>query len=761
MQIRKRRNYQTIKHSNLLNMQTATSINRRKFIKISSLTGGGLVLGFLLPGKGMASPVDEHSILRPNAYLKIDSSGKITVFVARQEIGQGVNTAVPMIIAEELDADWKNVSFEIMPYSVMPIPGGKEGGSGLYDTGGSQSIMLDYADLRRTGATARILLVTAAANKWKITPAQIKTENGFVINTVTKAHLPYGDLVADAAALPMPKDVVLKSPKDFKLVGKASKRINIKSILTGKAIYGIDVKVPGMVYASVEHCPVLHGKLVSVDDSACKQVTGFIKTVAVEGSDVPMHIHAGVAVIATTMWGAMKARKLLKITWDEGTHNKDNTDDLFKTFASKANDAPKLEVYKRGDITHTAANTLEADYTEPFLAHGTMEPMNFVASVKPGYCELWGGLQLPDWAVQIISAEVGMKPTQVKTNLTLSGGGFGRRLHFDFALEAVRIAKQLTTPVKVVWDRTDDVRNDVYRPASHHAMKASWDADGKLQTWSHHKLETSIEVMTEGPDTKSPPDMLGGAGSDLWYDVPNQLAGYTHVDFNLNRGWVRAVEICVNTYPIECFIDEIAHKQGKDPLQYRLSILEGRPAFETDGSKLHLDPQRVAGVLKLAADKIGYNTPRKKNHFIGVATHFFSFAKAYSAHAIEIELLAPKKFKIVKIVSAVDCGLIINPDGLMNQMEGGTIFALSQTLMSEITVANSRVDQDGFYTYQVCRMPDIAPIEIYTVPSTEDPGGIGEVGLPTVAPALCNALFAATGVRVRSLPIAKDGWEWG
>lgn len=718
------------------------------------------MLGFLLPGKGMAAPSESGDFLQPNAYLKIDKTGKITVFVGRQEIGQGVNTALPMIVAEELDADWKNVTAEILPYSTNPIPGYKPDGGGIYDTGGSQSIMTDYTELRRVGAAARLMLITAAANKWKVQPAQCITENGFVINTLTKARLPYSALVGDAAILPIPKDVVLKQPKDFKIIGKPAKKTNLKDILTGRAKYGIDVKVPGMVFASVERCPVLDGKLTSVDDSACKQVSGFIKTVTFESSGVPMHLHAGVAVIATTIWSAMKARKLLKITWDEGANNKQSTDDLFKTFAAKANDKPVKEVYKKGDVTNTAANTLELVFAEPFLAHGTIEPMNFIADVRPGFCELWGGLQLPDWTVQIISAEVGLKPEQIKTNLTLSGGGFGRRLHFDFALEAVRISKQIAKPVKVIWDRTDDVRNDVYRPASLHAMKASWDNNGKLQTWQHHKVQTSIEVMTEGPDTKSPPDMLGGAGSDLWYDIPNVYTGYTHVDFNLNRGWVRAVELCVNVFPVESFIDEIARKLNKDPLQYRLSLLEGRAAFETEGSKLHLDPQRVANALKLAAEKISYHEPRKKNHYIGVATHFFSFARSYAAHAVEIEMTGAKKFTIKKIVSTIDCGIIINLDGLMNQMEGGTVFALSQALMSEITVTNSRVDQDGFYTYQVARMPDIPPIEVYTIPSAEEPGGIGEASLPTLAPALCNAL-AAAGERPVRLPLSKDGWSWG
>jgi len=744
-------------------MQAASSINRRNFLKTSGLAGSGLLLGFLLPNKSQAGPgTGEAPVLQPNAFLRIDTNGKITVFVARQEIGQGVHTSLPMIVAEELEADWKGINVEMMPYSANPVPDYKpEGGSGLYDTGGSQSVFTDYTELRKVGATAKALLLTAAANKWKVKPEQCYAENGVVINKSTKAKLPFGSLVADAAALPMPKEVSLKPQKDFKLIGKAVSKYKLTEVLTGKTTYGIDVKVPGMVYASVERCPVLDGKLASFDDSACKQVSGFIKAVPFEGTGMPMHLHAGVAVVATTTWGAIKARKLLKTTWDEGPNNKQSTDELFKTFAAKANAKPTKDVYKKGDVTHTGPNSHAAEYAEPFLAHGTMEPMNFTAHVKPGFCEIWGGLQMPGWAIQAIADSVGIKPEQVKTNLTLRGGGFGRRLYYDFALEAVLVAKQLDAPVKVVWDRTDDVRNDAYRPANYHSMQATWDAAGKLQTWQHHKLETSIEVMLEGPDTKSPPTMLGGGTSDFWYDVPNIYTGYTHVDFNLARGWVRAVEICENAYPIESFVDEIAHKLGKDPLQYRLSMLEGRAAFTTEDSHLHQDPARTANVLKIAADKIGYRLPRKPKHFIGLATHFFSFAEAYAAHAVEIALIGPKKFKITKIVAVADCGTIINTDNTRNQIEGGTVFALSQALMSEITVTDSRVDQDGFFTYQILRMNDMPPIDVHLVPSTERPGGVGELALPTLAPALCNALFAATGERVRRLPISKDGWEWG
>lgn len=732
------------------------SIDRRSFVKVTSLSGTALMLGFL-SNEGCspkAKPAPNCAPMQPNAFLKIESNGKITVYVGRQEMGQGVNTSLPQIVAEELDADWKDVHTEIAAFGSM-----KEG---AHDTGGSQSVLTDYTSLRNAGAVAKAMLVTAAAKQWNVQPDQCTTENGWVINSSSKDKLSYGELVCTAASLPVPKDadVKLKPPEKFTLVGKASPKKNLQDILLGKSIYGIDVKVPGMVYASIERCPVLHGKVVSVDDSAAKRVNGFIKTVVLEGTQQPMHVHAGVAVIATNIWSAMKARKLLTIVWDEGKKNRESTDELFKKFEVYSKKGPVVESYKKGNVHSVkadAATSLESAFTHPFLAHGTMEPMNFIAQVKDGSCEVWGGLQLPDWAAGEMAKELGLKKENIKINLALIGGGFGRRLHFDYALEAVKIARQIDKPVHLIWDRTDDIRNDVFRPASYHKMKASWSAEGKLLSWQHHHIAPAINKMIEGPEAKNYAEMLGGASSDFWYDVPNVYTGFTHVDFNVNLGWLRAVEICVNVFPIESFIDEVARKMNKDPLQFRLGLLATMP--ERKEENLQQNPKRIAGVLQLAAEKIGYGKTLPANHYIGLASHHFTFAKAYAAHAIEIEMLEPKKFRIVKVVAAIDCGIVINPDGLKNQMEGGIAFALSQALKGEITVKDSRVVQDSFFNYEPLRFHEMPPVEVHYINSNEEPGGSGETGMPTVTPALCNAL-AAAGYRPYRLPIKNEGYEW-
>jgi isoquinoline 1-oxidoreductase subunit beta len=733
-------------------MQKQT-INRRNFIKLSSLTSGSLVIGFILPGlPALALSPTDCEFFQPSAYLKIDKKGKVTVFVGKQESGQGVDTAFPMIVAEELDVDFKDVKSEIAPYGTL-----KEG---EHDTGGSQSVMTMYDSLRKAGAIAKAMLISAAAKVWNIKETSCAADKGEVVNTTNNKRIKYGDLVCQAALLPVPKEVTLKNPKDFKLIGKGEKRTGLNDILTGKTKYGLDIKVDGMLYAVAERCPVMGGTLVSFDDSAAKRVAGVIKVVSYKGTGAPMHVRAGVAVIATNTWAAIKARKLLNITWDEGKKNNESTEALFKTFEERAKTKPAIEVFKKGDVNSVAGkNEITGTYAQPFLAHGTIEPMNFVAAVNGDACELWGGLQLPDWTVNTISKECGFKKENIKVNLAAMGGAFGRRLHFEFAIEAVKIAQQIDKPVKLTWERTDDIRFQPYRPANYHLLKANTDK-GTITAWQHHVLGTPVAYTTEGLDSKHPEEM-DGADRGFCYAIPNVLTGYTPVDFNINRGWLRSVDICVNTFPVESFIDEIAQKLHKDPLEFRLAMLENKPDFKTgdDPGAAIQSPARIAGVLKMVADKIGWKQPRKPNHFIGLATHSFIFAKSYAAHAIEIELLAPKKFRITRVIAAIDCGLVINPDGLLNQMEGGLAFALTQTLKGEITVSNSRVVEDGFFSYELLTYGEMPPVEIYIIDSKEEPGGVGEVGLPTVAPALCNAL-AAAGDRPRNLPIRKEGFSW-
>jgi isoquinoline 1-oxidoreductase beta subunit len=732
------------------------AIHRRQFLKMTTLGTGGLVLGFSLPGfaaLAAETATAECLYFQPSAFLRIDTTGVITVFVGKQEMGQGVNTSLPMILAEELEVDFQAIKTEVAPFGSLP--------EGAHDTGGSQSVTGSWDELRKAGAVAKNMLVKAAAQQWGINEGLCKAENGTVVNAVTGRSLTYGELACDAAALPVPTEVTLKNIHDFKVIGKEQRKKNLKDILTGQARYGIDLTVPNMLYAVVERCPVLGGSIVAVNDAAALAVPGVVKIVRYEGTGNPMNVRAGVAVVATNTWAAMKGRRALQVTWNEGANNKESTEALFKTFAQKAKQAPAKVVHTIGDTSAVKLpkkQTFQAEYAAPLLAHATMEPMNFIASVQDGMCELWGGLQLPDWTVNDISDKCGIPKKQIKVNLALMGGGFGRRLQFDFAIEAVKIAQQLSQPVKVIWDRSDDLKFDNYRPANYHRLQAGWDKNGVVQTWEHHVLSTPVEWMTDGkkPD-KIPSENVGGADKDFWYGIPNIKTAYTPVDLNLQRGWLRGVEPVQNVFAVECFIDEIAGKLKKDPLQFRLDLLSGREPFKAMWGTTVV-PERLAGVLKLAAEKISWTKKRPKNHFLGIAGHMF-FCDSYAAHAIEIEMLGAKKFRIHKIVAAIDCGVVINPDGLKSQMEGGTVFGLGQALKNEITVENSRVVQDSFYRYELARFSDVPPIEIHTVKSDARPGGAGEVGVATVSPALCNAL-AAAGKRPRRLPIKNDGFTW-
>jgi len=734
-------------------------LDRRKFIQLSSIAGGGFVLGFLLPGlpaTGQNLPGCEF--FQPNVYLRIDKKGLVTIFVARQEMGQGVNTSLPMIVAEELDADWKDVKVEIAEHGTFPLATAIFGES-PHDTGGSQSIPGSWNELRKAGAAAKAMLIEAAANQWGIKPSQCAADKGAVVNTVNMAVLTYGELVCRAAELPVPKEVTLKSVKDFKIIGKEPKKSNQKDIITGKTKFGIDIKIPGMVYASVERCPVMGGTLISFDDSESKKIPGFIKTVKYEGTGSPMNVYPGVAVIATSTWAAMQARKLLKIKWNEGAKNKESTVALFKSFAEKSKAKPAVSVFKKETkpgFKLTPSNSYTATYSGPLLAHAAIEPVNCIAEVNGDKCEIWGGFQLPDWALNTISQDCGFKKENIKINLSLIGGGFGRRLRCDFAIEAVKIARQIDKPVQLVWSRPDDMKFEAYRPANYHRLKAGWDTKGNIIEWHHHVLSTPIATVT-WPGSKNVNENGGGADSEFWYDIPNVYTGYTAAEININRSWVRGVENAQNVFAMESFIDEVAGKLKKDPLQFRLQLLEGKQPVTING--MYKEPQRVADVLKLAAEKIGWNQSRKKNHFMGVATHSYLGTKAYAAHAVEIELLGAKKFRIKKIVAAIDCGLIINPDGMRNQMEGGIAFGLGQVLKNEITVINSRVQENQLDDYELLTYAEMPDVEIHHIKSEADPGGVGEVGVATVGPALCNAL-AAAGYRPRTQPIKKEGYKW-
>ena len=734
-------------------MKMKNKLTRRHFFKSGAYTSGALMIGCLLPDVLVrAATIEDCNFFQPNPFIRIDKSGLVTLFVPKQEMGQAVNTSLPTIIAEELDCDFKSIQTAIAPFGTLR--------PGQHNVGASQSLVGMWDILRRAGATAKAMLIAAAAQHWRMPEQHCAADNGKIVNTITLESFTYGELVCDAAKMPIPQNVALKNIKDFKLVGKSRQRINLKDLHNGTAKFGIDIKLPGMLYAVLERAPVLDGKPVSVDDREAYKVPGVKKIYTIPGTGAPMHVRAAVAVVAENTWAAIKARKLLKVVWDEGKRNTDSTAALFRTFKQKAKETPAEVIYNRGDNTTalTDKHTITAEYAAPFLAHATMEPVNFIAQVKGDQCEVWGGLQLADDALNRISADCNFKKENIRINFAIMGGGFGRRLRSDFAVEAVQVAKELDKPVQVLWERTDDIRYEAYRPANYHRLTAGWDETGKLQHWKHHLLTTSVAAMYNRPPSGT--ETGGGFDKTFWYDIPNVQTAYTGVDININRSWLRGVSHVVNVFASESFIDEIARKLKKDPLQFRLSLLEKAPVIESRyGNAVRIqDPARLMGVLKLAAEKIRWQAPRRKNHYVGIACFAYINTSSYCAHAVEIEMKAPKQFRIVKVVAAVDSGIAVNPDGLKNQMEGAFAFALGQVLKSEITVANSQVMQHGFSDYEILKFSEMPLIEVHIIPSNADPGGVGEVAIPAVAPAVCNAL-AAAGYRPRTLPIKNEGFK--
>jgi isoquinoline 1-oxidoreductase beta subunit len=689
---------------------TTTTLNRRDFMKVVSLAGTGFVLGFYLPTKEEELlALEPADVFAPNAFLSIDASGTVTITVAKSEMGQGVRTALPMIVADELDADWAKVKIDQAP--AHPTKYGSQG------TGGSASVRRSWDMLRKAGATARDMLVTAAAQQWNTEKSACATENGMVIHKPSGKKLSYGELAAAAAKLPVPENPPLKDPKEFKIIGKPMNQVDTPSRVDGSAVYGIDVRVPGMLYASIEHSPVFGGKVVSFDASKAKKIAG-VKDV--------IQIDEGVAVVATNTWAAFKGREALSIQWDEGPNANQSQANIWKTLEEAAK-KPGSEEVKVGDAAaalNSASKKVEAVYYAPFVAHATMEPMNCTAHVRGNECEIWAPTQTPQQAQSQAARVLGIPVENVKVNVTLLGGGFGRRLQADYVVEAVKVAKAVGAPVKVVWSREDDMQHDFYRPATYNVMTAGLDKDGWPVAWTHRIAGTKEKGLVTGGST--PP-----------YAIPNMLIDSHIIDVGVPIGAWRSVGPSQNAFMVESFIDELAAAAQKDPFEYRRKLLENKP--------------RLKRVLELAAEHAGWGKPLPAGRARGIAC-CESFGSSI-AEVAEVSVANDGTLTIHRVVAAVDCGPVVNPKTIEAQIEGAIVYGLSAAIKDEITIERGRVAQSNFNDYQILRINEMPKVEVHIVPSTESQGGIGEPGLPPIAPAVCNAIFAATGKRIRKLPI--------
>jgi len=702
-------------------------LSRRDFLTAGAAAGAGLVIGFYLPhGAGMGASGDAFS---PNAYLRITPDNKITVVVARSEMGQGVRTSLPMILAEELEADWKQIQIEQAGASTL---------FGDQTTGGSASVRTTWDPMRKAGATAREMLISAAALEWGVPHAACKAENGAVVHDASKRKASYGELAHRAATLPAPTDVPLKQAKDYKIVGKPIPRMDTPSKVNGSAEYGIDFRVPDMKYAVLARCPVIGGKVASFDDKELKSSPGVSYAGKVGDS--------AVAVVADTAWNAMSARRNLNVQWDEGP-NKDLNSAAIMDGLRQSASKKGVPLYSVGDVAKASGRRIEAAYELPFMAHAPMEPENTIAHVQGSKCEVWSPTQVPQDVRDSVAAAIGLDPDNVKVNVLLMGGGFGRRLEHDYAVEAAQVSKAINGPVKVLWTREDDMQHSTYRPASYHKLSAALDGAGYPAAFAHHIVAPSISGQKGLPvDGGVDPDLKDEAS--LVYSFPNALVEYIQTETPVPLGWMRSVYALQVGFASECFIDELAAAAGKDPLDYRMHLLgkdEDIKYFDATWRTA-----RMRATLQLAAEKAGWGKPLAAGLHRGVAC-FGSFG-TYAAQVVELSMDGNEPH-VHRVVCAVDCGQVVNPNTLEQQIQGAVVFGLANALRAKITIDKGRIAQTNFDEYPPMRMSEIPKVEAYFVESTEAPTGIGEPPVPPLAPAICNAIYAATKKRIRALPI--------
>ncbi len=737
-------------------MSEKEKFTRRDFIKVAVSASGGLLLSFNLPQiKLAAQNIKNHKL---NIFVEIAVDNTVKITAPLPEIGQGVRTALPMILADELDADWESVKV------IQAQANEKYGGMSV---GGSFSIAGYYDAMRGAGALARELLISAAEKRLNVPRENLIAKDGKIVNKINDKFLTYGELAEEAAKMPRPEKIPFKDAKDFKFIGKSVKRVDIEEIVTGKAQYGYDVEIPGMLYAMIERCPVQGGTVKKFDATKALKVSGVKKVFELKplivGGQKYGAVRGGVVVVADGFWSAQKGREALEIEWDEGENAKFGTDELRKRFQALKEKPGQKAIYKKGDVTkpfETAAKRIVAEYELPILAHGCLEPMNFTADVTADGCRLWGPTQAPRNIQSLVAEMLKIPAEKVEVNLTLAGGGFGRRLAYDYAMEAAAVSKEVGKPVKLVWTRPDSTRHDYFRPPSFHFMKASLDENNDLTGWYHHIATASLLKNIIVGDVQYPEtyDVTGAA--DFPYDVENLLIEYTPVEVGLQMGSWRSVSHSFNIFAVNSFLDEIAYAAKIDPLEFHLKLL-GKPRdveiqLNLPGSrgKPNWNTGRLANVLKLAAEKGGWGKPLPKGRGRGIACCFFK--KTYVAHIAEVSVSPEGKLNIHRLITAIDCGRVVNPDGVFAQVEGAAMDGAATVTKWQITVKNGQVEQSTFKDYPLLTIDEAPPLEIYTVPSEEHPAGTGEPPYPAVAPAITNAIFAATGKRIRRLPVSAD-----
>jgi isoquinoline 1-oxidoreductase subunit beta len=722
--------------------ENSQDVTRRSFLIGSAATGTGLVLALQLPLGGKKALAKDAETFAPNAFLRISTDNSVTVIAKHFEMGQGTYTGLATLAAEELDADWAQVKIDMAPANANlynNLNWGKVQG-----TGGSSAMANSHEQMRKAGATARLMLLEAAADNWKVSPEEISIDKGVVSHKLSGKSATFGELALKAAEFTPPIEVSLKNPKNFKLIGTHVPRIDTPAKTDGSALFTLDVTRPGMLTAVLVRPPRFGGTVISFDDNETRNVRGVEEVVQVPD---------GIAVLAKNFWAAKKGAEALKIEWNDDKAEKRGSKELMAHYRKLA-ETPGLKARDDGDadkVIAGAAKVLEADFEFPYLAHAPMEPLDCVVELGPNSCEIWAGCQVQTIDQHAAAKTSGLKPDQVKINTLLAGGSFGRRAQpgGDLVIEAVSIAKAIggKAPVKLVWTREDDIKGGRYRPMYFHRLKAGLDDKGRLIGWQHRIVGQSIMSGTpfEGPNVKNGIDHTSVEGaSNLPYDIPNLDVDLHTTDVGVPILWWRSVGSSHTAYSTETFIDELAHAAGKDPVTFRLDMLANHP--------------RHAGVLKLVARKAGWGQPLPKGISRGVAVHE-SF-NSYVAQVAEVSV-SNGVLKVERVVCAVDCGLAINPDVIKAQMEGGIGYGLGAILRNAITLNDGLVEQSNFHDYEPLRIDDMPKIEVHIVRSAVKPTGVGEPGVPPIGPAVANAVFAATGKRIRLLPFSRNSLSAG
>ena len=731
----------------------SNALDRREFLSVGLTALGGLAIGFRFQSEAAAASSTRS--WAPNAFLRIERDSTVVVVVPRPEMGQGSRTAVAMLVAEELDADWKQIRVEQADL--------EEGRYGPQYAGGSAVVRTSWLPLRRAGATARAMLVRAAADRWRVPLEQCAARDGVVTHSPTGRKASYGSLAAEASALSAPADVPVKSRREFRIIGTPRIGLDVPAITTGRAIFGIDVRVPGMLFASIERSPVFGGRIARIDDTAARKVPGVRAVLAIDADALPEFeenspkMPNGVAILADSTWAAMQGRRALTVQWDSRGGETESTTALRERAEQLAVGAPKLVRRNDGhfeDAFAAAALKLEAVYEVPLLAHATMEPMNCTARITGTRIEIWAPTQNPQGARRAAADATGLAPNDVTVHVLRMGGGFGRRFYADFVAEAAYLSKASGRPVQVVFTREDDMRHGFYRPAGYHLMRAGLDNDGRIAAWSQHLVNASrghFLRWSPGPNQTELLDPGELEPFDLPASVvPNMRIGYTALQSRIPRGQWRAVEPSATVFVTQSMIDELAHLAKRNPLDFQLSMLE--PARQLPFYDSHYDTGRLAAVFRVAAERGDWGKPLAAGRGRGIAGSYSN--GAYVAHVAEVEVAPNGDVRVHRVVTAADPGLVVNPSGARAQVEGAVIFGLSAALYQQITVENGQTVQSNFHDYRVLRMRDVPRIEVHFVDSGEgSPHGMGEGALPSIAPAVSNAIFAATGKRVRRLPI--------